>query len=128
MPITVPAADYTAPEQQVRLLISDVDPNNLVLTDAQVTGFLAINDGNVRRAAADALDTIATSEVLVSKVIRTQDLSTDGTKVATVLRDQAKALRAQADAADSAADDGVFDVIDDGYHRPELTKPQVWGL
>jgi hypothetical protein len=87
----------------------------------------------VRRAAADALDTIATSEVLVSKVIRTQDLSTDGAKVADALRKQAQVLRQQADAADAAEDDGFFDVVDTlpPCRRPELTEPstsEVWGL
>jgi hypothetical protein len=132
MPIVVDGEDYTAPEAQVRLLIADVnsDPAKQILTSPQITGFLTLNAGNVRRAAADALDTIATSEVLVSKVIRTQDLTTDGAKVADALRKQAATLRQQADTADAAEDDGVFDVVDTipPCRRPELTEPQVWGL
>lgn len=127
--------DYTTPEGQVRLLIADVsdDPAKLVLTDAQVTGFLSLNAGNVRRAAADALDAIATSEALVSKVIRTQDLATDGAKVAAALQTKAAQLRAQADTADDALDDGLFDVVDTlpAATRPEHTNypyTSVWGL
>ena len=101
-----------SPAHQLRLLISDVDETRQVLTDGHVEGYLSLHGvtptaattagsgvpmHTIRRAAADALDAIATSEVLVSKVIRTQDLSTDGPKVADALRKQATALRAQAE-------------------------------
>lgn len=120
-----------SPAHQLRLLISDVDENRQVLTDDHVEGYLSLYGvtptaanaspstvpmHTVRRAAADALDAIATSETLVSKVIRTQDLSTDGPKVADALRRQATALRAQADVDEDAAavDDGegMFDVVE----------------
>lgn len=119
------AIDYTVPLGQVRLLIADTDEANLVLDDPQVTGFLAINAGSVRRAAADALDAIADSEVLVSKVIKTQDLATDGAKTADALRVHAERLRKQAE-----DDDFVFDIVDfDPYPWPELTEhPTVNGL
>ncbi|HET7398990.1 MAG TPA: hypothetical protein VFJ94_10755 [Intrasporangium sp.] len=119
--------DYL-PEDQVRLLISDVstDAAKQILTDAQVGGYLAINAGNVRLAAADALDAIASSEALVSKVIRTQDLATDGAKVADALRRHATSLRALA----GADDEGVFDIVAPTTTRPELTNRgySVWGL
>ena len=43
-------------------------------------------DGSLPRTVAAALRTIAASEVLVSKKIRTQDLQTDGPAVAAELR------------------------------------------
>lgn len=106
--------DYTSPVGKVRLLISDVDENNLVLTDDMINGYLDMHsgEGRVRRAAADALDAIATSEALISKVIRTQDVSTDGAKVADALRKQAATLRAQADAEDDAASDSFAEVLE----------------
>lgn len=107
---------------QVRLLTADVaaDEAARILTDDQVQGFLDLNDANVRRAAADALDAIAISEALVSKVIRTQDLATDGAKVAAALQARAAQLRAQADAADVDAGD-VFEVVEfRGGCGPEL--------
>ncbi len=124
------AIDYDTPEGQVRLLIADTDEANEVLDDFQINGFLSLNDGNVRRAAADALDAIADSETLVSKVIRTQDLNTDGSKVADSLRKHADRLRQQADSDDDTEGgwDG-FDVIDSPTClRPEHTNPEVWGL
>ncbi len=110
--------------QQVRLLIADVDPSNWLFTEDQIDAFLTL-EGGVKRAAAQALDTIASSEALVSKVIRPQDLSTDGPKVAAELRKHAQSLRAQAAAeATSVEDDGfVFDVVELGSPRAELTGP-----
>lgn len=106
---------------QVRLLTADVGTGeNQVLTDLQVGGYLDLNDGNVRRAAADVLDAIAISEALVSKVIRTQDLATDGSKVAATLQARAAQLRAQADAQDADVDGGLEIVEFDGLPGPEL--------
>lgn len=100
--------DYTTPVGQVRLLIADVDPDGQVFTDDQLNGYLSITHQSVKRAAADALDAIATSEALISKVITTQDRSTDGAKVADALRKHAAALRKRADDEDAAAEDDPF--------------------
>lgn len=114
--------NYTTAGGQVRLLVSDVNEADFALDNDMVAGFLAMYGipeaqalvGSVRRAAiyraaADAIDTIATSEVLVSKVIRTGDgLTTDGAKVSEALRKRAWSLRQQAD-KDDKTDDGVTD-------------------
>ena len=99
------AIDYTTDLGQVRLLIADTDETNPVLTNEQVTAFLAIEGGSVQRAAAAALETIAVDQALVLKVIQTLDVKTDGAKVAESLLKRAAGLRAQADAADVDADD-----------------------
>jgi len=92
------AIDYETDRGRVRLLIADTDePDGLLLTDVQITTLLSM-EGSVKRAAAQALDTIASSEVLVSKKIRTLDLQTDGPAVAAELRARAKELRDQDDA------------------------------
>lgn len=104
------AIDYTTSLGRVRLLAGDVDETNLLLTDEQITALLAM-DADVRSAAAQALDIIASSEALVSKKIRTQDLSTDGPAVAKELRAQATELRRQA--ADGDGDDTTgLDIVD----------------
>lgn len=127
------AIDYDTPVGQVRLLISDTDETEPILDDSHIDGFLKLNGDNVRRAAADALDAIASSEALVSKAIRTQDLQTDGAKVADALRKHADRLRAQAD--DDEDDGFVFDIVapSTGANRPEMTEyeqryGQVWGM
>lgn len=120
--------DYATAAGQVRLLIADVNEDDPLFTDAQLQGFLALEGDHVKRAAARALDVIAVSEVLVSKKIRTQDLQTDGPAVAKALREQALALRAEAD-ADEAAEGSFFDVIPGpgGCAWPELTeRPVGW--
>lgn len=126
------AIDFDSPAGQVRLLIADVDENNQLLPDNVIAGYLTMNGQDVRLAAADALDAIATSETLVSKKIRTQDLATDGPAVAAELRAQARRLRDQV-AGEDAAD--IFDVVDTiapARRRPEATPhpfaDQVWGL
>lgn len=114
---------------QVRLLIADLadeESGKQILTDDMVDGYLrrwGVTDGAtenflrgpVGRAAADALDAIATSEALTLKVLRTADgVTTDGAKLADALRKQAAALRAQADKDDleEGAIDDVFGVVE----------------
>lgn len=114
--------DYTSPVGQVRLLIADLDEAAPTLSDTQLLGYLRLHGHTdpvadaspqvLRRAAADALDAIATSEALVGKVIKTQDVSTDGTKVAAALRAQAATLRQQADDEDALDDGGFIEVAE----------------
>lgn len=96
---------------QVRLLTNDTDPANRFYSTLEVAAFLAMNGGNPRRAAAQILEAIAANEALVSKKIRTQDLSTDGPAVAAELRALAASLRAQADGDDTVSEDG-FEVVE----------------
>lgn len=103
---------------QIRLLTTDGDEAFPLHTDAELTAFLAMEGGNVKRAAAASLEAIATSETLVAKKITTQDLSTDGPAVAKDLRERAKGLRDQADTADGAAADDADGYAFDFVHMP----------
>lgn len=104
------AINFSTDIGRIRLLTADLNENALLLTDEHLQGYLDLHGGNVYRAAAEAFDAMATSDVLLSRKIRTQDLSTDGPAVAADLRKKAAELRARADAADEADLDG-FDVI-----------------
>ena len=115
--------DYTTPKGQVRLLIPDVvklvDPRDLqaepeyIFSDDQITGFLAIERGNIKRAAASAVDVIATDEALVLKVIKTDDKETDGS---TLLKElSARAARLRADADREELGDTGFDLVEFTY-------------
>ncbi|MBM0240023.1 hypothetical protein JNW88_28180 [Micromonospora sp. ATA32] len=95
---------------QVRLLITDTTEPAL-FDDNQIDAFLTM-EGNVKLAAAAALETIATSEALVSKRITTQDLSTDGPAVSKELRARAAALRQQAAAEVEVADGFGLEIVD----------------
>lgn len=90
--------EVSRPLDQVRLLIGDTDlnePGNWIFQDEEVIAFLAMEDGAVKLAAAQALDTMASQEAMILKAIRLLDLSTDGPKVAAELRARAEVLREQ---------------------------------
>lgn len=119
--------DYATEIRLVRLLLNDVaaDDADRVFTNAEILDFLALEGLSVKRAAAQAIDTNATNEVLSSKVLRTPaGVQTDGAKVADAMRKHAVALREQADDEDEAGDGFYFDVVDldGGACRPELTQ------
>ena len=100
------AIDYTTAIGQVRLLTADLDEANFIMPDEMVQGYLTLQGENVRLAAADALDAIATTESLMSKKLRTQDVATDGPAVAADLRKKASDLR------DKEAEEGsYFEII-----------------
>ena len=70
----------------VRLIIGDPDTATALLDEESIVSLIELNGGAIRLAAADALDAIAASEVLVSTKIRTPTLSTDGPAVSAELR------------------------------------------
>jgi hypothetical protein len=94
----------------VRLLIPDRDRQFLLFTDAEIGGFLTL-EGGAKKAAAAALEVMASNEAMVSKVIRTQDRATDGAKVSDALLRRAAELRRQADEDDPDTSGGL-DIID----------------
>lgn len=97
------AIDYTTDVGKVRLLIPDTEEVDweddgqafYIFEDAEIEGYLALNEGRVRLAAADAVEAIAMSEALISKVIKTEDLQTDGAKTANAMLAKAQRLRAE---------------------------------
>lgn len=113
----------------VRLLISDTGPLEFVFADVEIAAFLA-REGGPLRAAAQALDTIADNEALTSKAIRTQDLQTDGPKVADSLRKRAAALRQRAaETGEGETDTTGFEVVypHTTMGGPELARFQAYG-
>ncbi|WP_433460697.1 hypothetical protein [Micromonospora sp. CA-248212] len=122
----VPGDDLTQPIGMLRLLIADTStvPADQLFSDEQLDGLLTLEGGTVKLAAAAALEVIARSEVLISKKISTQDLSTDGPAVAAELRAQAKALREQA-AKDRS--DGGLDPTQGLLPLYAFPAPVLWG-
>lgn len=112
MPVTpdVTPPDYTTAVGQVRLLVPDVEqlsdlavpanPASYIFSDPQIQAFLTLYSNNVKKAAAQAKLVLATSEALINKVIKTDDLATDGAKLAQELRAQAQMLMAEAEKDD----------------------------
>lgn len=126
--------DPSTPAGYVRLLITDTDvdhPENLLFADQDIGAFLANNGDSIYRAAAVALETIATDQALVLKVIKTLDLETDGAKVSKALLDRAAVLRSQADDDSATADDdfAVAEFADPVFGwRERLAKQSSRGL
>lgn len=103
---------------KVRLLLNDVSAP-WIFSDDEIDALLELEGGNVKRAAAQGIDTNADNEALASKVLRSQDVQTDGAKLADSLRKRANELRRQADA--ETDDAGYFEIVDtipdDTCHR-----------
>lgn len=111
--------DYTSPIGQVRVLIPDLrkledlrdlrnEPRYL-FTDDEILAFLAVNNGNVKRAAADACDAIGMDKALQLLVLKTDDKQTDGAKLLDAIVKRAKTLREQAKEDDE--NNLSFDVV-----------------
>lgn len=93
------------------------NPETHLLNDEQLNVWLDAYDNDTDRATASALLTIAATEVLVSKKIRTQDLQTDGPAVSAELRALAREYQNRADSKESGA------VHFAGYIDPRDTRP-----
>lgn len=110
------------PVEIVRLNITDTgSPDQQLFRDEQLEAWLTQYDGNINRATYRALVTMATSTVLVSKKIRTQDLTTDGPAEAAALLALAKTYKDEADAVDASAGE-FFEIIPFGassHHEGE---------
>lgn len=127
--------DFTSSRGRVRALLPDVEQVDFsgegvpeyLFSDAHIDAFLATSRGGPRsrilRAAAMGLRAIATTEGLISKVIKTEDLQTDGAKLAAALFKGAEGFDQQADDTDEEEDDWMygFQIVDfqpqpvDGY-------------
>lgn len=118
-------------EGQIRLLIMDNNSAAYVFEDAEISAFLTLEGANVRKGAALALETLASNEAFVLKVIKLLDLQTDGAKTADALMKRAAALRKQAADDEQAEEGGAFDiaemVVDDFSGRERISKEWLRG-
>lgn len=103
------------PIGQVRLLIPDRIEAQAIFQDEEITDFLAIEGSVIKRTVALAIETIASDQVLLLKVLKLGDITTDGAKVSDALLARARRLRDQADTEDAALDDGegLFDIAEE---------------
>lgn len=114
--------NYSTPLGQLRALVSQTEqykdpadptaPADYLMDDGQLQSYLALNGDKLYGAAADALLAIAANEALVSKKIRTEDLSTDGSVIANSLRQIAQEFRTrqkEEDAEDAALE--AFEIV-----------------
>lgn len=117
-----------------RVLIPDTEAvfdGNTMFSDDDIADFLTAANNSVLRAAGYANLSIASSEALISKVIKTQDLSTNGAAVANALVLKANALFERADKADLIGVNEIFQIVNqpNWINRPyELTEWDITGF
>ena len=134
--------DFSTTVGRIRALIPDVeqvdysDTNvaEYMFSDAHLAGLyaIAIGEGSARvyRAAASAMRALAVSEGLIQKVIRTEDLQTDGAKLASALLAAARQLEDQANSADDESE--IMMIVDfqplpqDGFPVSLRGFPAEW--
>jgi len=96
--------------------------NQVILLDSTIQDLVDVNtdsDGNIADAkviAADCLDSMAVSMILILKKIKILDLQTDGPAMAREMRAQAKALR------DMVLSEDVFDMVEMVYDHPSWAE------
>lgn len=115
-------ASYIFSDNHLEGLLSlyGVTASNCSTADATITW-------KVRSAAADAVEAIAVSEALISKVVKTEDLQTDGAKVANALINRAALLRRQAKQEEADLDaEEAFTIVDFSPARDCDPPPVPW--
>lgn len=102
----------------IRLRIFDRNTTNQIFDDATIESVYAnLERSSIKRTAAFFLETIATQEALILKVMKNLQLTTDGAKLADSLLKNAAVLRTQADEEDTFNGDAfdwaevVYDVF-----------------
>lgn len=114
--------DLTTDVGKVRLLIPDRLSATPIFQDEEISTFLAVEGSVLKCGVALAIETIATDEALLLKVMKLGDNTTDGAKLAEALLKRAKLLRDQAAkaAADALAEEddgsGYFDIAEQVFN------------
>ena len=106
--------DLDSPIGEVRLLCTDTEEDHAMFSDEEIKYFLKSEGKNVKRAGARALETIASSQTLLLKVVSTLDTSMNGPQVAKDLREGAKQLRKDAE-DDEERNGGSFAIAEQVY-------------
>lgn len=124
--------DITTNRGKVRLLSVDSDSTYAVFEDDEIDAFLSMEGNNVKRAAAQALDTIASNDAYRIKKVSLLDVSADGVSVADVLHKRSAMLRDQADKEEASESGGSFDiaewVVNDFGYRQQLINDAARNL
>jgi hypothetical protein len=97
---------------KVRMLVPDRVDVGHIFEDDEITAFLTMEGGAIKRAVAAALETIASDQAMTIQTIQLLHLKMDGTAVAKSLLDRAATLRDQSTSEEAVSDDGAFDIAE----------------
>lgn len=121
--------DPSTPAGLVRLLAIDSDSDNARFMDSEITAFLTLNNSNVRLAAAQALDTLASEAALVQGKTKFEGMMLDGQVIADALSKQAGELRRQVyqgeDGSDASPIGWAEWVVDPFSYRDKLVNEML---
>ena len=105
--------DVATNRGKVRLLIQDTVEANEFYDDTEIDAFLTLaadlDGAAIYNASALALDSWASNQLMILKVIERLDLKTDGASMSKEMRARAQGLREQAIAA---SDDAGFEIAE----------------
>lgn len=114
--------DLSTDVGKIRLLIPDRDLTSPVFQDEELAAFIAL-EGDLRRAAALALETVAADDARTLRITSVLGLSVNGVAAAQAVLARAASLREQAAEAE-ARDEALFDwaevVVDEFTARERL--------
>lgn len=126
MEILTPTADEIA---AIRVLVPDTDAiygddeDQYLFSDPEYGSFYSVARGNIVRAAGYAMIAIGNSEGIISKVIKTQDLQTNGADLQAQFRQAGTMMLNRADKEEANEDMyHGFELIFPKKRRPELTE------
>jgi hypothetical protein len=119
----VAPVNYASNVGKVRVLLGDVDPENVsedqgeykYFGDDELVAVLQMYDHNVKMTAARCLDTIASSQALLLKSWSSDDLTVNGDRIAESLRKIAQQLRDEALIEESSEAFEMVPFMDEEY-------------
>ena len=119
----VAPVNYATNVGKVRVLLGDVDPENVsqgigeykYFSDDELVAVLQMYDHNVKLTAARCLETIASSQVLLLKSWSSDDLTVNGDKIAESLRRIAQQLRDEVLVEESSESFELVPFMDEEY-------------
>lgn len=94
---------------RVRLLIPDTDPQHPLFDDSEIEELIDLCDGNVWRAAAEALE-IAATDISRRQRLRVGEMDARGPDFQAAIEQRVRRLRERADRAD--IDDASLAFVD----------------
>lgn len=121
--------DPTTDIGRIRRTIPDKVEADAFWTDEELQSFL-LDEGDWRRATALALETMASDDLLVLKVIKIQNIETNTDRMASALMKRAQKLRdlaVEADANDGDAWDIAEFVLDDNQYKERVFSQALRG-
>ena len=126
--IGISPPDFTTDVGRIRRAIGDTDATDVVsgsgtylfFSDAELSSLALDWVGHWRYAAAEAIDTIAATQVLLLKVFSANDLMVQGDRVGKALLQRAAVLRATEDKLNQS-------ILNSGFNIVDTTTTWGWG-